>query len=390
MSTPMRYRGLRVGDPAPHFVQRCGGNAAYRFDSVAGRYVVICFYGSLRDEAGCQALELAWAHPEFFDDERATFFGVSVDPEDEASGRARTRIPGVRHFWDFDGRVSRLYGALPQDAQEGEQPVRRHWLVLNPALQVMAAIPFADDGMDRQRVMRVLRDLAPVACYGGVEMHAPVLLIPQVFEPELCRRLIDLYDQHGGEASGVMKEQAGRTVGVHDLQFKSRRDHTIEEAAIRADLQVRVQRRVLPWMKRAYSFQATRMERYIIGCYDAADAGHFSAHRDNTTRGTAHRRFALSINLNDDFEGGELEFPEFGTRRYKMPAGGAVVFAGALLHRVTRVSAGRRYAFLPFLYDEAAAREREANNAYLGDEVEAYRASTTSVHDEGPVSPQDS
>ena len=69
-----------------------------------------------------------------------------------------------------------------------------------------------------------------------VFLYAPVLLIPQVFEPELCRRLIDLYDQHGGEASGVMKEQAGRTVGVHDLQFKSRRDHTIEEAAIRADV----------------------------------------------------------------------------------------------------------------------------------------------------------
>jgi hypothetical protein len=37
------------------------------------------------------------------------------------------------------------------------------------------------------------------------------------------------------------------------------------------------------------------------------------------------------------------------------------------------VTAGRRYAFLPFLYDEAAARIRVANNPYLGEGVGAYR-----------------
>ena len=48
----------------------------------------------------------------------------------------------------------------------------------------------------------------------------------------------------------------------------------------------------------------TRIERYIIACYDAATGGHFAAHRDNTTPGTAHWRFAVTINLNDDFVGG--------------------------------------------------------------------------------------
>jgi hypothetical protein len=38
------------------------------------------------------------------------------------------------------------------------------------------------------------------------------------------------------------------------------------------------------------------------------------------------------------------------------------------------VTAGRRYAFLPFLYDEAAARQREANNEKLADGIGAYRA----------------
>ena len=102
--------------------------------------------------------------------------------------------------------------------------------------------------------------------------------------------------------------------------------------------------------------RATRIERYIVACYDAEDGGYFRPHRDNTTKGTAHRRFAVSINLNaEEFEGGDLRFPEFGPRTYRPPTGGAVVFSCSLLHEATPVTRGTRYAFLPFLYDEAGA-----------------------------------
>lgn len=97
-------------------------------------------------------------------------------------------------------------------------------------------------------------------------------------------------------------------------------------------------------------------------------------HRDNTTRGTAHRRFALSVNLNDDFEGGELVFPEYGPRSYKPPTGADGVFSCSLLHRVKPMQRGRRYAFLPFFYDDAAAAVREANAPFLEQEGEADRA----------------
>lgn len=119
------------------------------------------------------------------------------------------------------------------------------------------------------------------------------------------------------------------------------------------------------------------MERYIVCCYDAEEGAHFRAHRDNTTGGTAHRRFAVSINLNDDFDGGEVSFPEYGPRSFKPPPGGAVVFSCSLLHAVSRITRGKRYAFLPFLYDDAAAKVREANNRFLGEGVGAYRSGET-------------
>jgi len=85
-----------------------------------------------------------------------------------------------------------------------------------------------------------------------------------------------------------------------------------------------------------------------------------------------HRRFAVSINLNaEGVEGGDLRFPEFGSRTYRPPTGGAVVFCCALLHEATPVTRGRRYAFLPFLYDVDGQQIREANLSKFPDATPA-------------------
>jgi predicted 2-oxoglutarate/Fe(II)-dependent dioxygenase YbiX len=103
-----------------------------------------------------------------------------------------------------------------------------------------------------------------------------------------------------------------------------------------------------------------------VACYDAAEGGYFRAHRDDTTKGTARRRYAVSLFLNpDEYEGGYLRFPEFGNLLYSAPIGGAVVFSCSLLHEATKVTRGRRYMFLPFSYDEAAAKFREENEQYV-------------------------
>jgi hypothetical protein len=80
----------------------------------------------------------------------------------------------------------------------------------------------------------------------------------------------------------------------------------------------------------------------------------------------------VTINLNDDYDGGDLRFPEFGSRTYRAEPGGAVIFSCSLLHEATPVTRGRRYATLPFLYDDAAAKSRDANNAFLAEDVDKY------------------
>ena len=368
------YRALQVGDPAPWFRQKSTSNPDFAFDTVAGRYIVLCFYGTGADEIGRGALAaFQLEHRSLFDDDKIALFGVSVDPADLAQERAKQILPGIRHFWDFDGKVGRLYGVLPHDGPGAGGPLRRFWMVLNPTLRVRAIFPFRPDGSDRGEVMAYLRALPPVVQFAGFEIPAPVLVIPDVFEPEFCRHLIGLYEEHGGQESGFMREVDGKTVATHDRSHKSRKDFTITDQGLMQQIQKRIVRRVNPEIEKVHFFKPTRMERYIVSCYAAEDGGHFRAHRDNTTKGTAHRRFAVSINLNADFDGGEVSFPEYGPRSYKAPPGGAVVFSCPLLHAVSAVTRGRRYAFLPFIYDDEAARIREANNAHLGEGVGAYK-----------------
>lgn len=375
LTDPPRFRPQPMpGDPAPDFTQRTPSNPRYVFNAAAGRYLVLCFFGSAGDAQSRAALEAALARTDLFDDERACFFGVSNDPEDEAQARVANRMPGYRFFWDFDLSVARMAGAAAEDAAPGPLQINRFWLVIDPTMRVIANIPFRPDGRDADEVLALLAGMPPPDRFAGTPLQAPILFLPRVFEPEVCKHLISLYETNGGVESGFMREVDGRTVGISDPNYKRRKDYDIDDRDLIAGLQQRFLRRVVPEILKVHQFKVTRMERYIVSCYAAEDGGHFAAHRDNTTRGTAHRRFAVSINLNDDFDGGEVSFPEYGPRSFKAPPGGAVVFSCSLLHKVSKVTRGRRYAFLPFLYDDAAAKIREENARYVGETGSGYRA----------------
>jgi predicted 2-oxoglutarate/Fe(II)-dependent dioxygenase YbiX len=341
------------GDPVPWFAGITPQSAEFHFSTTVGRYTLLGFLpapGPARDAAMAVFLR----HRALFDDAKAMAFLVLRDAPSIA--QARNQPPGLRWFLDADGRLSRLYSALDEAGE-----ARPYWLLLDPAHRTIGAF-----GMDQtDQLFAVLTTLPDVADYAGAELYAPVLILPRVLEPDLCQRLIAAYEADGGAASGVMRDVDGRTVGVMD-GFKRRRDVFIADEPLRLELMRRISLRLAPQIRRVFQFNPTRVERYLVACYDAADGGYFRPHRDNETLATAHRRFAVSINLNAEaFEGGDLRFPEFGPRAYRPPTGGAVVFSCSLQHEATPVTKGRRYAFLPFLYDEAGQALRDANLVQL-------------------------
>lgn len=354
-------RTPQVGEPAPWFVARCTSNERYHFDTVAGRYVVLCFFATAAEPLSCSILDEFTQNRRVFDDVQACFFGVSVDIEDERRGRVRESLPGIRYLWDHDRSVSGLYGRV------SDHYYTRVSFILDERLRVYAVVPFGDAA--RTHVTHVLQVLSSAPRIGSelaAEVPAPILVIPRVFEEGLCERLIDHYNDGGAKESGFMREVGGKTVAVHDYGHKRRSDKDIMDEALRNACMARIYHRVVPEVYKAFQFNATRIERHIVACYDGASGGHFRAHRDNTTKGTAHRRFAVSVVLNTgEFEGGRLLFPEFGHQTYSPPAGGAVVFSCSLFHAATPVTKGKRYTYLPFLYDDAAARIREQNQKFI-------------------------
>ena len=112
----------------------------------------------------------------------------------------------------------------------------------------------------------------------------------------------------------------------------------------------------MPELSKAFAYRASRFEGFKIACYQASDGGFFSAHRDNLSPATAHRRFALTLNLNHGYQGGQLRFPEYGPELYRPAAGAALVFSCSHLHEVLDVTAGRRFVLLSFLFGEEAPR----------------------------------
>ena len=337
---------LFAGAPAPVFKARSLVNPQFAFSSLGGRWVVLGFLPEPGPEREA-AVEMLRQWPDLFQDANCVAFGVLPD---DASFAVAQDAPPVRWFGDANGALRRLY-----DAEAPDGAVAPRWVAIDPTQRVLAWTPL-DQG---PALFARMAAMGPPKDHAGVPVHAPVLITPRVLEPELCRRLIDYYQAHGGAPSGVMREQDGKTVGVLD-DFKRRQDAIITDQDLIDTLRARIARRLVPDIQKVFQFNATRIERYIVARYDAADGGYFKPHRDNTTAGTAHRKFAVSINLNaEEFDGGDLRFPEFGPQTYRPPTGGAVVFSCSLLHEATPVTAGTRYATLPFLFDEAGAAMRE-------------------------------
>ena len=345
---------LTVGDCAPWFEGASSMHPKASIATLGGRYVVLSFFGSAAQPSSRQILADLSQNMHHFMQRGAFFCGVTIVPEDPIQLAAPPQ--GVIYFWDIDRAISRLYGAIA----EGSSNYLQHTLILDPGLRVAAVLGLSDDGRDHiAQILKVLDQLPPL---GSISRFAPVLAIPGVFEPPLCRTLIDTYHRCATAELGMLAEKQGQAVHVHDHNFKRRTDGTITDRSLISLIQTRLRQRVFPEIRKCFQFHVTHIERYLVGCYDATTGGHFRPHRDDTTPGSAHRRFAISINLNtEEFEGGLLRFPEYGATTYRAPTGGAVVFSCSLMHEVLPVTRGRRFAFLPFVFDDAAARILEAN-----------------------------
>ncbi len=226
-------------------------------------------------------------------------------------------------------------------------------LLLNENQRVVAVWDSSRLPKNKQALLTLLGNHLPQEeSFTEAKAHAPVLRIPGVFSPDCCKHLIEVFESSPHQASGFNEEREGGAPIVFDEKVKKRRDFIVESKTPLAE-QIRAiyLRRLIPEIAKVFHFEVKSHEAFKLARYDSEDSGFFQPHRDNTNRANAHRRFAVSINLNaEDHRGGHLVFPEYSSAGYRPATGEALVFCCSLLHEARPVTRGQRYVQLAFLY----------------------------------------
>jgi peroxiredoxin/predicted 2-oxoglutarate/Fe(II)-dependent dioxygenase YbiX len=367
---------MGVGDTIKGFTLPAHTGQPFKPGDVVGKPLVLFFY--LQDDSPDCTAEACGFRDQFGEFQKlgASVVGVGVgSAESHADFAAKHSLP-FPLLADEEAKVALAYGAARVESQSGpsdlQVSVGRVTYLIDAGFRVAKVYRRFDVVSHAAEVLEDLRKILLKEEPRRMLQHAPVLLIPGVFPPEFCRELIGVWETQGNEDSGFMKQIEGQTVGVMDYNHKIRRDHFLtNENPLTGRIKRYLAGRVIPDIIKAFNYEVTRFEDFRIACYDASRGGYFRAHRDNTTDGTAHRRFAMSLLLNDDYEGGSLRFPEYGPHTYRPEAGGAVIFSCSLLHEATDVTAGKRFVLLSFFYGEKEARIREEYNRRTGG---GYRA----------------
>lgn len=371
---------FKPGDFLPEFSASSNVNPRFEFDLVSGNRTLLLFAASTHAGPGRQLVEDMLALLPLLRRKRVYCFLVVADPRCRTDGSIDAVLKRHTVFWDHDLRIHRAYGMVgkPSAERAGAPTLRLGGFLIRENRRMAAFLPSHPLQDFRARLAEALNLLPDAIQPRPAPPTAPVLEIPGLFNEALCRDLIRHYESGDTSESGFMREVDGRTRAIMDDRIKKRRDCIISDAALQSRILHRLRDFVVPEVLKAFCFTATRLERFLVACYDSANQGFFAPHRDNRTSGTAHRRFAITVNLNDDYDGGGLRFGEYSADIYRPGAGCAVVFSCSLLHEAMPVTRGRRYVFLPFLYDNAAEviRRRNRDRVDLQPEVQSELAPT--------------
>jgi len=335
---------LSPGDIAPQCKLPAldGSNIDIRADDIAGNPIVLVFCpgfsGSVVD-----ALAEAVASQQHFIAARARLFAVTLGE----SNAARAHDIPFPVLLDSEGTVFRNFGA---EARELPTIV-----VLHPNQHVMAILRTAPAMQVTEALAHVER-LAAERQAVLMTHHPPVLVVPDVLSAGECRDLVTIFDTRGQTfippGPGIDYIGTDYKMRIPEYGRADRIDHWIVDKSTENLLHRRIAQRLLPEIAKAFQYRVTRWERLRIGAYQGERGGELHGHRDNVEP-TPYRRFAMSINLNlDQFEGGELRFPEFGDQRYRPATGAAIVFSSSLLHEALHVTSGRRLVLLAFLFGD--------------------------------------
>ena len=318
-------------------------------DHLSGRYLLLLFLEDAYDDRAKLLLQTLADLEDQLDAVNATVVAITA-PGNATQNKQLKRMTGFH--WpvacDPSGAIFASYGL-----HMGHVAAPRLVLV-TPFRQIRTWFDLIEDtSATLKTVMELMENTKAAEEWRWSPPHAPVLIVPNVLSPEECGKLVESVETD--TPFMVRQPQPGEIAGnykipVYDHHRQDRVDLIIKDQNTLAFLDQRIFGRVTPMIKKAFAFDVTRREDLHIARYVGKREGITMGHRDNTEPPGAHRRFALSMSLNDDYEGGEIAFREFSPKGYRVPAGTAMVFSSSLLHEVQETTDGVRYNLISHLF----------------------------------------
>ena len=180
------------------------------------------------------------------------------------------------------------------------------------------------------------------------DSHVPYLIIENVLSPELLDEILKFYDDNINNAL------------LHNSISKNRL-HVHPDKKLEKKIDNKLSRSLFPEIRKIFNFEVKYRELYKIASYNAETNGRFHAHRD-TPIPFQHRRYALSLFLNEDYEGGEFELPEYKVK-FKLKTNSALIFPGICSHKINEITKGSRKVMISFFCSEIEGKTKN-NIAY--------------------------
>ena len=365
MSMPVKY-AMSVGDRAPPCIGITAKGSVYSFEEQAGRTVVIILAKNLNAPGLVPLLASFSAQADEFhlhETDLIALIAEDVERVFEFNFRHPSRVTLVGALNDFLERnkinktLPDVLAGSPDEFMEqiGFDSAEPEVLILDRNLRVAGRIGTGDPENRCATAMMIVKAL-PTETPRDICAPAPVLILPNLLDLDLCRELVELHQSgQTSDSPAFSPDAAGQMRHKLDYGLKKRRDFLLErEHPMHIQISDILQRRCIPEIKRAFQADVSHTDRINVACYPG-NGGHFRRHRDNRPDIVAYRKFALSINLTlsaDGYEGGYLRLPEFNGHRYRCPPGAGVIFSVALLHEITPVLSGNRYVLITHLHDD--------------------------------------
>ncbi len=322
-------------------------------DHLSGHSLLLAFLNGTSEDEATGLLRAIAGKRVALEASGCTVIAINANSDAAANQRIRdeTAFP-----WpvacDSTGAIFASYGLHKENGAEIRlvlvTPLRQIRVWFDAPMNYEQTLATLMDVLDEEKTAEELRWAPP---------HAPVLLVPNVLSAEECGKLVESFET--GTPFMVRPPRPGEVAGdykipVYEHDRQDRVDQIIKEPDTLSFLDERIFGRVTPLIKKAFAFDVTRRENLHIARYIGRRGGHQMGHRDNTSAATAYRRFALSMSLNDDYEGGGVVFKEFSPRPYRAAAGTALVFSSSLLHEVQETTSGTRYNLISHLFNDQA------------------------------------